>query len=127
MEMYLKMKQSGNQYAIKPTDDEDVYEFVDTPEKRNMMLYENARYYLDMGWDETEKAYHVEAWTPEFEAHIKRAILHLEAADNFYRVLYVMLRDEQGEDVAVERLLDEICRVKKLLHYARVLDSDFEE
>lgn len=34
MEMYLKMKQSGNQYAIKPTGDEDVYEFVDTPEKR---------------------------------------------------------------------------------------------
>lgn len=38
-----------------------------------------------------------------------------------------MLRDERREDVAVERLLDEICRVKKLLHYARALDSDFEE
>ena len=38
-----------------------------------------------------------------------------------------MLRDEQGEDVAAEKLLDEICRVKKILHYARVLDSDFEE
>lgn len=121
------MKKSGNRYAIKPTDDEDVYEFVDTPEKRNAMLYENARHYLDMGWDETEKAYHVEHWTPEFEAHIKKAILHLEAADNFYRVLYIFLRDEQGEDVAVEKLFDEICRVKKLLHYARVLDSDCEE
>lgn len=38
MEMYLRMKQSGNQYAVKPTDDEDVYEFVDTPEMRNAML-----------------------------------------------------------------------------------------
>ena len=53
--------------------------------------------------------------------------MHLEAADNFYRVLYILLRDEQGEDVAVEKLFDEICRVKKLLHYARVLDSDCEE
>lgn len=121
------MKQSGNRYAVNPTDDEDVYEFVDTPEKRNAMLYENARQYLDMGWDEAEKAYRAEAWTPEFEAHIKKAILHLEAADNFYRVLYIILRDEQGEDVAAEKLLDEICRVKKLLHYARVLDSDCEE
>ena len=127
MKMYLKMKQSGNRYAVKPTDDEDVYEFVDTPEKRNAMLYENARQYLDMGWDEAEKAYHVEAWTPEFEAHIKKAILHLEAADNFYRVLYIFLRDEQGEDVAAEKLLDEICRVKKILHYARALDSDCED
>jgi hypothetical protein len=123
--MYLKMNKSGNRYAIKPTADEDVYEFVDTPEKRDRMLYENARYYLDMGWDEAEKAYCTEHWTPEFEAHIKKAILHLEAADNFYRVLYIMLRDEQGEDVAVERLLDEICRVKKLLHYATKLASDY--
>lgn len=38
-----------------------------------------------------------------------------------------MLRDERREDAAVEQLLDEICRVKKLLHYARALDSDFEE
>lgn len=127
MEMYLKMKKSGNRYAVKPTDDEDVYEFVDTPEKRNAMLYENARQYLNMSWDELEKAYREEAWTSEFEAHIKNTVLHLEAADNFYRVLYIMLRDEQGADVAAERLLDEICRVKKLLHYARALDSDFEE
>ena len=89
--------------------------------------HENARQYLDMDWDEAEKAYHVEAWMLEFEAHIKKAILHLEAADNFYRVLYIMLRDEQGEDVAVEKLLNEICNVKRLLHYARNLASDSEE